>query len=467
MAAPSWEDFIASWQGAIEFDPGILPQKQAEYLNTYGAEGIASMKAAGVALPKTFVDDPELEAVYRANFEEHVAAGRYKPEDWEAFKLQYMGDENTPAQGGTWDGGGGGLTFRPNMMQGSYIDRGNWLTNFTGSLPNFINAAVNPGAVTEALRTSHGVFDVVDTLFDPVFGQSINAGLGSVGAAIKDEPGLQTTVQTLGPTIGGVVGSIVPVIGTGVGAAVGKGVAGKILGEDNEKNFTGALQSYIAGQALAGLGDAVGSNLNLANLDPDAAAIIADMADNAGYNAAVASGNVAGAVAPGVLAGYGPGGMDYGLPITAPGDIASAATGSGVIDTIKSAAGDVLDVANLAGGISNAFGPGADQGTLPPLPSLLETQTPGEALPPLPDRIALAMPEGLTFPDIAPYLPKNWDSMSEAEREAWLITRGGEISKRRKGTWAGNLEGIRGGKGAGLEYAELVGMTGGKDILGA
>jgi len=73
----------------------------------------------------------------------------------------------------------------------------------------------------------------------------------------------------------------------------------------------------------------------------------------------------------------------------------------------------------------------------------------------------------MSWPDIAPYIPRNWDSMSDEEREAWLITRGGEAAKRRRGTWAGNLGGIRGGKGAGLDYAELVGMMGGKQILGA
>jgi hypothetical protein len=443
MAAPSWNEFLASrgvdWQIAAEFPGAALAELQAEYLNTYGSEGIESLKAAGVSLPQTYVD-PSREAEYRGYFDEHVAAGRYTPDQWEEFKKTYMGDENTPAQGGRWAGGEGGLTFIPNVPQGSYRDTGNWLSNFTGALPNVLNAAFNPGAPFEALRKSHGIADVVDTLFDPMSGQFINASLGAVGSAIKDEPGLQSAVGVLGPTVGGVAGSVIPGVGSAIGAAVGKGVAGKILGEPNEQNFLGALKTYAAAMALQGLGDVAGDALGGGLTDPDLYEIAMgpDWQTGGGLESGFGFGGAAPIGAePGILQQIG----DF-LP--------SGDTAGQVLDTVG-----VLS--QLAGGSATE--------ELPELPSLLTPLGPEEPLPDLPERVSLAIPEGLTFPDIAPYLPKNWDNMSDAEKESWMITRGGELAKRRRGTWAGNLGGIRGGTDN-LEYAELIGMTGGKQILG-
>jgi hypothetical protein len=217
----------------------------------------------------------------------------------------------------------------------------------------------------------------------------------------------------------------------------------------------------LATYAAQGLGDVA--------LDPDALAIIADMEANAGYNAAVAAGQVPGAAAPGILAGTTPAGFDMTNVVGSPPPL-------GTWDTIKDIAKPVTDlipddtgqVLETGLNIANALGPGGVGGEdLPPLPGLLTADAPPDELPPLPALESIGMPEGLTFPDVAPYLPKNWDFMSDAEKESWMITRGGEISKRRRGTWAGNLEGIRGGGTTDLKYAELVGLTGGKSILGA
>jgi len=429
-----------------EFPQAALAQVQAEYLNTYGSEGIANLKAAGVSLPKAYVD-PSAEAQYRGYFDEHVAAGKYKPEEWEAFKKYFMGDENTPAQGGKWTGGEGGLTYQPNVPQGSYRDTGNWLSNFTQTLPGLAKGILDPlGSTHEALRKSHGIADVIDAGFDPITGPGINAVSSSIGGAIKDEPGLQAAVGALGPFIGGVAGSVVPVIGSALGAALGNAVSGKILGKPNEQNMLSAAQTYIVASALSGLGDVIGDVAG----DP----LGGGLTDPDMYELAMGPDYLTGG---GIESGYGLAGQIGAEP----GILQQLADFLPSGDTVGQALDTVGTLTQLAGG-----GSAAEE--FPPLPSLLEPlgpEAPLPSLPPLSERVSLAIPEGLTFPDIAPYLPKKWDNMSDAEKESWMITRGGELSKRRRGTWAGNLGGIRGGADN-LEYAELIGMAGGKQILG-
>ena len=103
---------------------------------------------------------------------------------------------------------------------------------------------------------------------------------------------------------------------------------------------------------------------------------------------------------------------------------------------------------------------------LPPMPALDTEPMPAllEGPPELPEAFeGEPFPEGPEFPE---WRPSNWKRMSKAEREAWLINRGGEASKRRRGIWAGNLASLRSRKtGAGMDYAELTPATG-KTVLG-
>jgi hypothetical protein len=454
MAAPDWNQFLGQWMAAHLYESDVYPDQtgaQAEYLNTYGKEGEAAMKAAGVQLPQTFVD-PSQEPLYRSYWEEHAAHGAVDPNGYDAWKKLWMGDENT-AGSGQWVNANGTLQWVPNSAQGSYRDTG------SGWLGNLVNAIVNPlGATYNAVSKSAGVFDVADALFDPLLQPGVNAVSAAAGEGLGSS--FQEAAPTIGTAVGGVVGSIYGF--PEAGAAVGNVIGGKVQGRPNDLNALAGATTYVTASALSGVGDSI-KGLGDSIFPADLITIESDVAGGgieSGFGNDGLIGEPSGVLGGGgIESGFGNEGL-IGEP--SPGilqQVADAVTNPKNIET-------ALNVGSTGMEAIAAFGGGGGE-AFPPLPALLSPATPDGPLPDLPDRIALQMPEKLSFPEIEPYLPKNWDSMSDAERESWLITRGGEISKRRKGTWAGNLAGIRGGQGAGLDYAELIGMNEGKQILGA
>lgn len=442
----AFQDFLQEYITKNSLIPGPWAEAEAKaaYLNEGGAAAYNELKSE---LPQAYVErTPEALAGYRSAFDEHVQYGRHTEADWGAFQDYYMGTPETP-QAGTWTNVEGELRFQPTGASGQYVDRGNWLTNLTSSLPQLAAGVLNPiGTTYENLRTAHGIGDVVDAAFDPITGPGITSVSRSIGAAVKDEPGLQSGINAVGDIATGILGVV---YGPG-GAAAAQGIKGKILGTSNEENLLNAAKAAVLTEAATGLGDVAGDALGgglTGDLYEQAALLDQGIELTGGIES---GGGQALTGIPDVEPGIWSAIKDYAKPVT---------------DLLPDNTGEYLDTGlNVANAI---LGPGGIQGEdLPPLPGLLTADAPPDALPPLPDLESIGMPEGLTFPDIQPYLPKNWDSMSDAEKESWLITRGGEISKRRRGTWAGNLEGIRGGGTTDLKYAELVGLTGGKSILG-
>ena len=325
---------------------------------------------------------------------------------------------------------------------------------------------------------------------------------------IKNDPNAHTWFQNaVGPTLANLITSIVP---TAVGGFIGGpsgAAAGNFIGQLITPGVTerggpnwlsmglAALSPYI-GEGLASAAEWAGgalSSVPAEALTEGGMATAEGVAGSAEELFAEAGSEVlSGAVeeAPGILGEITPT-VDLGRDITgiemgmtpespmgpgisdvtmeATGSLGSTSTTQAITDfltnpeTWRTAAQIGEAGLNIIGGIQGAnpdFGP---------LPELVAAGSPPAELPTL-DRSMPAgpsweFPARAEYPDItSSYVPRNWDSMSEAERQAWLIQRGGAAAKRRKGTYAGNLLGMRGGTD--LTFAELKGSYPGAQLLG-
>lgn len=326
---------------------------------------------------------------------------------------------------------------------------------------------------------------------------------------VKNDPNAHTWFQNaVGPTFADLLTTLVPtIIGNaiypGVGGAAGNFVGQLITPGITERGGPNWLQMGLAavapalGEALSGAFDWASGTLS--SLGTEAAA------EGALEGGMTVGGEVFGSAeelfsegvldtvleeAPGALAEITPT-VDLGRDITGiemgmtpesplgPGisDVTMEATGSmGSTDTVQ-AITDFLTNPETWRTAAQVGEAGLNiyqgiQGSNPdfgPLPELLTAGSPPPELPALdktmPAGPSWEFPARAEYPEItSSYFPRNWDSMSDAERQAWLIQRGRSAASRKRRTYAGNLLGMRGGTD--LTFAELTGSYPGAQLLG-
>ena len=394
----------------------------AQYLQEGGQGAYNELKSAGYTLPNAYVErTPENVALYQRD--RGIATGQtedWKNSDWEA----YMGDENTPGAG-TWKTDNNGkLTWEASSPEKD-SPGGSWFQQTLGP------AAPIVGSILKMAMSSVGnqVIPYVGGAAMDILGQAALGDLHPVGGSVQTPNLLEAGLSAFTPDITS-IGSGISDVASSVYEG-GKNILNAVLpaGEEGLSDIPGYVAAENSADALY-----TGNEGTMPEANPE------DLGGPTGTGTTNLPGNGLSETTPepGIL-------QSVTDAVTNPSNI------KGAIDVLSGAAGALK---------------GTGEGDMPELPGILTASTPGAALPALPDSLAGDLPDKMTWPDVAPYLPKNWDSMSDADKEAWLITRGGEISKQRRGTFAGNLGGIR-GSGSGLDYAELTGNSGGKTILGA
>lgn len=458
--------------GLASVFPG-LREGIEQYMNTYyvGAPGEKTaadyVKALGVTLPQSYVSrdpvkgdwkegpldmltggqsmylDPTGEhvydpvAFYKSERGEALGLTDWEQSDWEA----YMGNENTPGAGVWRVNPQGQLTWVASSPIKNDPNAHTWFQNAVGpTLANLITSIVPTalgGYIGGPVGAAAGNF----------FGQLLTPGVNERGGPNFLQMGLAALSPYVGEGLaeaanwaGGALSSVPAEALTEGGMATAEGVAGSA--EELFANAgSGALNTVI--EEAPGILNEITPTVDLGR---DITGIEMGMTPESPM---------------------GPGISDITMEAT--GSLGGTSATSGIVDFLTNpdnwrTAGQVLEAGlGIARGIQGAspeFGP---------LPELLALGSPPPELPELdttlPAGPSWEFPARAEYPEItSSYFPRNWDSMSEAERQAWLIQRGGAAAKRRRGTYAGNLLGMRGGTD--LTFAELTGSYPGAQLLG-
>jgi|GEM_PF-7082630 len=506
-ATPGIDDYIKNWlvkqQGYYESGPGMLMSNAMGIdMNTGGATMPMFLETEG--LGKQFMSLMEVFPGLREGIEQYM-------------NTYYAGapGEKTAAE----EVAGLGVT-----LPQSYVSRdpvkGDWkegpVDMLTGGQSMTLDPTgdhvYDPVAYYKGERGSAlGLTDWEQSDWEAYMGDKDRPGAGVwrvnpqgqltwvASSPTKNDPNAHTWFQNaVGPTLANLITTIVPTalggyIGGPTGAAAGNFLGQLLTPGINERggpNFMqmglAALSPYVgeglseaadwAGGALSGLSQEALTEGGMATAEG-----VAGSAEELFANSGVLSGVVE--EAPGVMAEITPT-VDLGRDITGiemgmvpespmgPGisDITMEATGSlsgvdptqAVVDFITNpenwrTAGQVLEAGlSIAQGIQGAspeFGP---------LPELLALGSPPPELP----ELDTTLPAGPSweFPKMDYAYPEGWDSWTDAERQAWLIQRGGEASKRHRATFAGDLRSMRGGTD--LLFGELKGSYPGAQLLG-
>lgn len=413
-------------------------------------EGPVDMYSGGQGVydPNLYAEDP----IDPTEFYKEKRAGAWRTSDWESTDwADYMGDETTPGAGKWEVGGDGKLTWVASSPVQNSPHR------------NFFQQTFGPFA------------DIITTVIPTIIGQAVGSGAGPIG-------------QGFGGAMGNFLGQLItdndithrggPNFASMAAAAVMPNVVDMV--SDLASSAWNAIPSTATTTAAATAASTAADTAAETAMDTATETAMESVAD---ASSAFDSASVLNDITPTVDVGEASAVESVmGTPMETAAeypdqwlDLRTVPDDPTLWETVKATATSPNtweDVADLGlTGLSLASGLSAANPDLPALPELLTLGTAPEQLAAhdytMPELPSWEMPEDIDYPDVE--WPDAWDTMTDDEKQEWLIQRGGEAAKRRKGTYAGNLLGIRGGgTDASLAYGELSSLdTAGKQLLGA